>query len=393
MQPASTNQVSVQGLRINPQEQERIVQELQQAGLKVPAEIKNRRQHPRLPMPPTLVVKFEVSQPGGTVQRFIVRGRNISNSGMSVLHGGFLHARTNCHIEIYNGQTPLVRIPAEVMHCRYVRSTAHEIGLRFGQLIDAEAILNCDDPPAQPAGPGSTIEDAAPPPLAGHVLHIDPNELDRSFVNARMTQMGLTFTSAGSSMEAVELASERQFDLVLCGNEITPDPPLYVVRRIRKGGLMMPILVMGQTIPKAQASELIDAGVHACISKPLNPEEFSKLLRKLLPEAKKSTKPHPQLSQHWDELPLRPLIIDYLNDLPKSIDTLQKTLKDLAADQGTVHAQRFASTASLHGFAKISEIATELATILTLQPPPAEMIRDQIAELHEVVEGCRAALQ
>ena len=392
---ASNLPQAIKGLRISDVEQQRLVIELQEAGKQVPASIKNRRQHPRLPMPPTLVVKIEISQPGGTVQRFIVRGRNISNSGMSLLHGGFLHAHTACHIEIFNGKTPLVRVPAEVMHCRYLRSTAHEIGVRFGQLIDAEAMVNSDEPSAESLQPAEPIAEEKPESklLAGHVLHIDPIEADRRFVNARLVQMGLSFTSASTSLEAVERMSERKYNLVLCGSEVAPDPPLYVIRRLRKAGLKMPILVMGQNIPRPKAAELINEGAMACLSKPLHHEEFAKLLKKLLPQAEPLTEADPQRSAHWGEIALRSLIVDYINTLPETIDQLQKTLLDLAADQATVHAQRFASTASLHGYPKLSEIANELATILTLQPPPEDMIRDQIRELRQVCEGCRNALR
>lgn len=57
--------------------------------------------------------------------------RNISTMGLAFLHRGYVHVGSFCKVRMMgqNGQTQT--IAGEVMHCEYIRSVVHLVGVRF----------------------------------------------------------------------------------------------------------------------------------------------------------------------------------------------------------------------------------------------------------------------
>ncbi len=369
------------------------MQELEAAAASARNSGANRRKDTRQPLPEQLIVRLQIKQPGGTEQCFIVPTRNLSNTGISILHGGFVHEHTCCEIQIYDGEKPLVRIPAKVVYCRYLRKTAHEIGLRFDKPIDAEAVMKCEPTPDLSAEHDAAAENAEKTiQLVGRVLHVDPLQIDRRFTNLRLAQWGLTFVDATTSLEAVTLANQQNFDLVICSHRLEPDPGLFVIRRLRKGGMKTPFIMTGHNITREETNQLTGEGVHACFSKPLKYDELGKVLRGLLPEAQATTKVAAGLSRHWADIPTRPLIIDYLNGITDTVEQLSQAILNKAGDESSqCVVQQFAASATLYGFPQISENANELATLLAMTPLPTDMIREQIDDLHKLAKtSCRA---
>ncbi len=89
------------------------------------------RRHPRMRYRSRRVLMHVVDMEGQRVTAsFRSVARNLSTSGMSVLHGQMLPpaAMVNIRIPVTGGQ---LSVYAQVAHCRHVRGMVHEIGLRF----------------------------------------------------------------------------------------------------------------------------------------------------------------------------------------------------------------------------------------------------------------------
>ncbi|MEM9882179.1 MAG: PilZ domain-containing protein [Planctomycetota bacterium] len=380
----------VSTLRVSETEQHRLLQELDHAGGR-PAGGPERRRSPRKPVPAHLSVCLEVHHPGGTSHKFWARARNLSDSGVGLLHGGFLHEKTRCVVEMIHDGVALVRIPARVVRCRYVRSSVHEVGLQFDEPICAEAILKAEK--TEVHRPKPDADDAKPlPRLAGRVLYVDPIEADRRYVSHRLAQLGLTFRAITDTLRSLEFVQAERFDLVLTELRLRPDPAQYLVRRLRSGGHEMPIVVVGHSIPQATAKQLTEHGVQACLNKPFAFDKFAELLARHLPEAGSDTDPPGEAlrSEHWEDPAFRPMLFDYVEQLFRTIDRLDEQMLRPDAGRDPVEtAHEFAATAGLYGYPKLFEAGSELVTLLTLEPLPTDMITEHLQSLRDLADRVR----
>lgn len=79
--------------------------------------------------------------PGFPVQ-FIVRPRNLSTGGVSVLHGSFLYPGTTCTIMLKTIDGEQLCIDGRIIRCRCVHGRAHEVNIRFDKQIEIENFID-----------------------------------------------------------------------------------------------------------------------------------------------------------------------------------------------------------------------------------------------------------
>jgi hypothetical protein len=132
-------------LRLKPQETALILKRIE-AGTKDIAQM-DRREAPRMPyrQAPRVAIIVESEQVGK--RTFALIPRNISRTGMSLLHGKFMYAGTACvaGLKALDGQ--LVPVRASVVWCRLVTGRIHEIGLRFEEPIEIEDFVPSGEDP------------------------------------------------------------------------------------------------------------------------------------------------------------------------------------------------------------------------------------------------------
>jgi hypothetical protein len=79
-----------------------------------------------------------VLQVAGHAVRFLVRARDISCGGISVLHGAFVYPGTECVVTLRTRDGEFVRAGGRILRCRCVRGRVHEVGIVFTDRIDVE---------------------------------------------------------------------------------------------------------------------------------------------------------------------------------------------------------------------------------------------------------------
>lgn len=95
----------------------------------------------------------------GCNTNFLVRPRNLSNGGCSVLHGSFVYPGTGCTIVLRMLDNRSVLTPGRVVRCRCVRGRVHEIGIQFDRGIDIDDFVEVDD--ALELGPEETESESS----------------------------------------------------------------------------------------------------------------------------------------------------------------------------------------------------------------------------------------
>ena len=98
------------------------------------------RRHPRYPYL-LADIPICIEHPEGGKSYVLVFVRNISNGGLSFLHGGFIHANSRCTIILKTTEGDPVGLSANVRHCRLIQGSCHEVGIKFAQEIDVSQFL------------------------------------------------------------------------------------------------------------------------------------------------------------------------------------------------------------------------------------------------------------
>lgn len=123
-----TMEGALDSLRISDTEAQVLLGELE--SLTLGHKASDKRETKRVPAKHRARVIIEVRPIGGTPITYLARPRNISRTGMAILHGNYIHNDVVCHVQLKLGGE-LATTPARVVRCRYVSGSIHEVGIKF----------------------------------------------------------------------------------------------------------------------------------------------------------------------------------------------------------------------------------------------------------------------
>jgi CheY-like chemotaxis protein len=108
-----------------------------------------------------------------------------------------------------------------------------------------------------------------------HVLLVDDIKINRDIISSFLDAAGHTVTLAESGMEAVRLATEERFDLILMDVRMPGMDGLEAARQIRTlpgPHGQVPILALTAYTSLEQIGDCLDAGMDGHVPKPVNYE-------------------------------------------------------------------------------------------------------------------------
>jgi hypothetical protein len=141
MQTQKTRAIQLQDLlRITPEEATQILVRLDDEAQQSP--IPDRRGARRFSYQhiPRIVVHLQDGR-YGLEDYFIMVPRNISETGIGLLHGQFIYPQTSCTIHHKPLQGKLTGVKGRIVYCRYVLGRVHEVGVQFDEPVDLSTIL------------------------------------------------------------------------------------------------------------------------------------------------------------------------------------------------------------------------------------------------------------
>jgi len=124
-------------------------------------------------------------------------------------------------------------------------------------------------------------------PLAGHVLLVEDNAVNRQVAQRLLSLAGITFGIAENGKEAIDALEQRAFDAVLMDCQM-PVMDGYTATRLRRqkegeAGLgRVPIIAMTANALAGDREKCLAAGMDDYMSKPLNRARLEQTLRKWL---------------------------------------------------------------------------------------------------------------
>jgi signal transduction histidine kinase/FixJ family two-component response regulator len=126
--------------------------------------------------------------------------------------------------------------------------------------------------------------------LSGRVLMVEDNEINRLVCGEMLRGLGLEFEIARDGAEAVELAADRQFDVVLMDCQMPVMDGLAATSELRRRGILarsgqrLPIVALTANAFEEDRRQALEVGMDDFLAKPTRLESLRESLAKWLPE-------------------------------------------------------------------------------------------------------------
>ncbi len=282
-----------------------------------------------------------VQHPGGGSGRFLVCTRNISSSGLSVIHGGYLHPGTECRLLLARADGSPMALSGEVVHCRHIGGHHHELGIRFLNEVDPYEILT----PEQIEEAGGLHSGRELPALRGSVLVVDGSTTDRRLLVHHLKGTGVEITPAATPGAALDAVRKHEFRLVLCDLNLKEEEPARMIKQMRSYGVNCPIVVLTAETDLQRLLQARSAGANEILGKPYNPDALITVMAEWLEH---TSIEDPIYSTVEDDPGMAELVIDFIEQARRLMMKLQKAIA--AEDQSVVRQVCLAVQGSATGY-------------------------------------------
>jgi PAS domain S-box-containing protein len=141
--------------------------------------------------------------------------------------------------------------------------------------------------PTQPA----TASAEAPVHYAGRVLIAEDNPINQTVARTMLQRLGLQVEIAHDGLQAVSLATQAPFDLVLMDCQMPNLDGFEATRQLRERGVTAPIVALTASVMDDDRQQCFDAGMSAHLAKPLTLATLRRVLDTWLPDAPPSEPP------------------------------------------------------------------------------------------------------
>lgn len=328
-----------------------------------------------------LDVAVAILHPGGGHSRLLVTSRNLSAGGIAFLHGGYVHAGSDCKLVLMRRDGTPMCLSGTVRHCRHLQGSCHEIGVQFAEEINPLLILLPEHLDEAAPGPGFD-RSLQIPGLLGKVLVADDNTPDRRLLAHQLTATGLEITAVETAGATLDAAKKHPFDAVICGLDLHLAHGVHAVHELRQYGFRKPILVLtAETEPRMLAA-VIAAGATEVAGKPYDPFYLMYLLAEAL------NQPAPDcliVSRFDDDAGMTELLEGFVEETREIACQLAAALEKENLAQIRDLCVRMAGSGSNHGFDQLSIAARDALHNLDA----AGRVAEAIGPLRRMISMCR----
>jgi CheY-like chemotaxis protein/HPt (histidine-containing phosphotransfer) domain-containing protein len=223
-----------------------------------------------------LAVRVELHQAAGASTSLNYACRNLSGTGIGLVHSAYVHVGTRCTVHLPTLAGPVAPIPAKVVRCRHVKGLVHEVGIQFDQPINVRQFVELD-----PQQGGFAMEHVDPSRLSGSLLHIESSSMDRRLVRHYLRDTQLNITSVETAEEGLKRASEG-FDVIMCAVELGEQDGRQVAQQLRAAGIQATIILVASDPRMVEELVAESTRANAHLVKPLSEQKLLRALGEFL---------------------------------------------------------------------------------------------------------------
>ncbi len=220
---------------------------------------------PRLPYE-RADVQIRATHPGGGYTSRTVYSHDLSAGGTSFLHPGYLHTGTAVQIMLPRRLGGEEHVSGRVTSCRYASGVWHAVGIKFDEPVSLKVFISPGDWENMPSAKAVRPEE-----LAGDLLIIDDQEIDRMLMAHMLRQTRLKVTSATGMEQATRMVADVRYDLVVLDLNLGRREPsaTQTVQELRQAGYAGPIVATSADLAP-WVDRLRGMGIELSIAKPFD---------------------------------------------------------------------------------------------------------------------------
>ncbi len=346
-----------------------------QGGRRVDARRQVRRHPFRHP-----AVRLTVVHPGGSVARFAVPTRDISDKSISFLHGGYLHTGTHCVLDLPALSGNDIAIEGAVVRCDHLLGAVHQVAVLFYQAVDIKLLIPLE----------SDAEDEAvdPSEISGRILLVDDQAFEARLLAHHLRAATVDLHHAATVEDARDLLQTHPFDLILCDMTLQDEPGAQAIRAMRSWGYKGPIIALSGEWRKDALMEARNAGAAAVLPKPYDASRLLRNIASFLKASSLTTPDEPIYSEMEKDHATRELVKQFIRDARRLADELAT----LIVKEDLEGARRISLTLKEagggYGFSELLEAAQAAITAIDASYSVAESIQE-LRRLQDVCERLR----
>ncbi len=164
------------------------------------------------------------------------------------------------------------------------------------------------------------------PKLSGQVLLAEDNEINQRLITTHLDACGVKVVVAEDGQQAVELALESDFDLVLMDIQMPNMDGKEAFETLKALGFSKPIVALTANVISSDIEVYLQMGFSASLAKPLDLPKFYDTLAQYLPRGKHSNNP----SLVRDEAPF---LTQLRQQYQREMDNYKQQIKDALESQ------------------------------------------------------------
>jgi len=220
---------------------------------------------------------LRVQHGAGSSSTLRVVCRNISSTGLSVLHNSYLHPGARCATVLRHRERGPTVVFGRIVRCQHRGGVIHELGVKFDEPLEVTAYVTLD-----PRGDVFSLERVDPEQLDGCVVYLEESELDQRLVQHFLRGTRVRLRATSDPERAVVMAGEG-CDLLMLTSRLSSGAGWEeVADTVRDSGCGAPVIVIRPARVGSDEHEDLDDGAQAWMAKPITQEHLLRALGEFL---------------------------------------------------------------------------------------------------------------
>lgn len=208
-------------------------------------------------------VHTTLRQPAGTVSSMVLACRNLSRSGISLLHRSYVHPGTECTLKIMRRDNVAEAVEGKVMRCKHISGVVHEIGIKFRTPIEIRKFLDLET-----KGNSISREHVNAENVQGIVLFVEDSSLDQMLFKRFLMETSVVLKCASSIAEAMQVVRSGA-DLIVSDFHLGDGTMVDLSRQLRADEINKPIIAVTADASIETRRAALAADAMTMLSKPM----------------------------------------------------------------------------------------------------------------------------
>lgn len=193
--------------------------------------------------------------------------------------------------------------------------------------------------------------------LEGHVLIVDDVPDIRALLVHMLKNTGISYECAENGFQALRLAAEQQFDLILMDQQMPEMDGITATEQLRKLGFSKPIIRLSADVYDNKHYQHLNSLFDATLAKPINKKELKQHMQKFLLQSRLPTsKPKKSLIAIDDDL--QALKQEYVERLQLQVASLQQLFELKQYEELKIELHKIKGTSACFDLTALSDLAS-----------------------------------